>query len=146
MNSLFIFVRMLAFFVVLALLEVWFFPLPLAFIALFLYHHLYGEQQALLVAFILGFLFDIILIRTLGTTSFLFLILLFATTLYKRKYASGNFIFLAVAIFLSILILEFILYNHIAPAASTTSTFIAILLFRIFSTKENPYESWYRFS
>lgn len=145
MNVL-LFTSTLGFLLVLALLELWFFPLPFAFVALFLWGQLYSEEQAMLLAFLLGFIFDVLIIRSLGTTSLTLVTILFITMLYKRKYASHNLIFLGVAMFLSTLALTFILYKRIAIGESIASTIITIFFVRIFSTRSSQYESWYRIS
>lgn len=140
------FARFFGFILILALSELWFFPLPFCFVALFLWQQLYSQKQALIGAFLAGFLFDIFLIRPLGTTSFVFIVLLFLNTLYRRKYASTNILFLAASMFVSTFVLELFLYKNIAIAASITSTLITVLFAHIFSTKENRYESWHRIS
>ena len=140
------FVRILCFFVIIALLEIMLVPLPFTFIALFLWQQLYSKEEALVLAFLCGFLFDIFFLQTLGTTSMLFMTLLFAIVLYKRKYQAHNIIFVGVAVFLSILVLEFFLRRSIVLLPSIISVAIAIILARAFSTSGKQYESWYRIS
>ena len=126
-------------------IEVLFVPLPLAFMALFMLLFFYNEEQALLFAFAAGFLFDVLLLKPFGSTSILFLLLLFVTVLYKRKYAKDNLFFLVFALVANIIVLEFVLYGHIALAQSIGSAILAMILVkRFFSTPK--YESWYRIS
>lgn len=139
------FVKVSLFLALLVFLEVLLIPLPLAFIALFIWLLFYDEGEALCLAFITGSLFDVLLLKTLGTTSLLFLVLLFVTVLYKKKYAPDNLIFLAIAAFVSVLILEFTLQHHVVLAPSLVSSMLVVFFAKRFFAR-SKYESWYRLS
>ena len=126
-------------------IEVQFVPIPLAFIALFMLLFFYDEEQALTLACIAGFFFDVLLVKPLGSTSLFLLVLLFVTVLYKKKYAHDNLFFLAFALIVNILILEFVLYGRIALTQSITSSVLVMVLARLFFATPK-YESWYRIS
>lgn len=130
----------------LALFELWLFPLPLCFIFLFLWQLLYSKEEAMVLAFFAGFVFDLLLLRTLGTTSILFITLLFLIFLYKRKFQTDNVLFVVASTFVSFLILEFTYRGVIDVAAALFYTVITLILVRLLFKPKTAYESWYRVS
>lgn len=138
------FARLVFFIIMLSLLELFFVPLPVVFITLFLFFHFYDEEHGLVLAFVVGFLFDILLLRPLGTTAMLFMILLFITSLYRRKYEATNIFFLGMMIFVSILVLEFTLTKTIAIQIGLFGMVVTMIIGRFFVPTTQKYESWYR--
>lgn len=140
------FTRNIIFIFVLACIEFFFVPLPFAFIGLFLWQQFVSENEAFILAFITGFLFDIVDIRVFGTTSLLLTIMLFVSSLYKRKYTTSNLFFLAIVTFIDVFILEYMYAKQISIFPSIASMLILVITVLLFSKSTKHYESWYRFS
>lgn len=98
----FIFKLFLLFF--LAFIESVVFFLPLTAVALTLlaiYEENPGQGDVFGLSFLAGFLVDLLQVRTLGTTSVLFLLIVFLIFLYQRKVTGKNPLFVGLAVFLS---------------------------------------------
>lgn len=139
-----VFARLVFFIIILCLLELFLVPLPLVFIALFLFFHYYNKEGGIILAMIAGFLFDILLLFPLGTTPMIFMGLLFLPTLYRRKYEATNLFFLAVVVFISILVFEFILSRTIAISSALFGMIATVIVGRFFVPSPPKYESWNR--
>ena len=135
--------QVIAFLLFLALSEVLLVPFPFALMFLVIWQQLYSESDALVYACIAGIFLDIFFIRTLGTTSLIFMILLFTLTLYKRKYSSENILFVACSMFLSVLFIEYLFTRTIAPLTALVSGAITVILTTLIAKSRSKYESWY---
>jgi rod shape-determining protein MreD len=140
------FIKLLGFFVVLVFLEVTLVPFPFSFVALFLWVQFCEESEAFLLAFIVGLLFDLLLLRPLGESSLLFLLLLWLTTLYKRKFQHQNIIFLSLLAFLCLSAIELFYKGSFPFVRAFLGAVFTLILARMHFKTEEKYESWYRLS
>lgn len=131
---------------ILALLELLFVPVPLAFLLLLLWSQFAHEEEALILAFMLGFLFDIALLRPFGTTSTLFMALLFVALLYKRKFQTTNAFFLTLLTFVSVLVIEYTYQRTVMVFFGLIVSIITVVVARVLFPEKLRYESWYRVS
>jgi len=122
-----------AFFVLVSFIELVLVPFPLTFIALFLWQQLYNNEEALVFAFLTGFIFDILLIRPLGITAICFMVILFITMLYKRKYHDRNAFFLGVIVFLSMLALDYMYAKNTHIFTSIFGALLTVILAKVFA-------------
>lgn len=138
--------RTLILFVLLALMEIFLVPLPFVFIAIFLWVLFINEYEGLILAFTVGFLFDLFFLKPFGTTAISYLLVLFILTLYKRKVRTGNIVFLTIGSLASFFTIEYILRGGVSFAPSVFATIIVLFLTRLLFKEETQYESWYRLS
>lgn len=138
--SLVVFIGLLSF------VEIFFVPMPLVFIALLLWILFISQWQALFLSFLAGLLFDILLLQPIGTSSIVFLILLFLMILYKKKFQSNNIVFLFAATFLSVLAIKYIYIGVLTLSLPVTAGLVTMFLYRLFFVKESSYETRYWFS
>lgn len=134
------------FFIMLTFAEALLIPFPLVFIALFLWAQFRSEEEAFFSVLLCGFLFDVLFLRTFGTTPLLFLILLWLTMLYKQKYSAHNIIFLGLAAFVSIGIIEYSYQSSMLWVHATLGMILTLFLAKVHFKMENSYEPWYRVS
>lgn len=136
------FAKLLLFLILLVFIEIVFVPFPFAFIALFLWAQFRSEEEALILALISGMLLDLFLLRPMGVTSLLFLILLWFTMLYKRKYRRYNRIFIAVFAFLSLLVIEYFYQSSFFLLRAGGGAVLVLLLAKMHFKMEDMYEAW----
>lgn len=132
--------------IALSFIELFFLPLPVTFLFLFLWSQFASRSEALFSAFIGGLFFDILLLRPIGTTSLLFLVLLFVGFLYQRKFQTENPLFVTILAFVSFLVLEFSYTGVVTVGPLCFYAILTVVLARIFFKRQTIYESWYRFS
>ncbi|MBI2036703.1 hypothetical protein HYT17_03675 [Candidatus Microgenomates bacterium] len=130
----------------LALVEIFAVPLPLVFIALFLWVSFINQYEALILGFMIGFVFDLFFLKAFGSTSIFFLLVLFVLTLYKQKVRMGNIVFLTFGSFVSFFVIEYMLGGGVSFAVPLLSTIIILFTVRLLFKEEAQYESWYRLS
>lgn len=126
-------IQILLLFLLLCFIELVLVPFPLVFIALFLWQQVQSEKEAVVFAFAAGFLFDILLIRPLGSTAMLFMIALLLTILYKRKYHPKNALFLGTIVFVSVVVLDYFYTQHIHMSQAVFAAILTVFLARVFS-------------
>jgi|ERR1035437_5131136 cell shape-determining protein MreD len=119
-------------FLLLALiLEVTLTTIPLLFLILLCLIVLFKEKWLFIAAFVLGALFDLLLLKTLGTTSAFLVLFLFLVLLYQSKFeiATGYFVIIA-SFFGSLLFLFISGYTHLIIIQAILSSIIALVLFK----------------
>lgn len=131
---------------ILGYIELFLYPLPSAFIVLLLWSQFGSEKEALILAFLTGLLFDVVLLRTIGTTSLLFTTAIFIATLYKRKFQRENFFFLAVLSFGMLGFIEFTYRGSFSFFPLAAYTVLTLILARVLFVTVIPYEPWNRVS
>jgi hypothetical protein len=81
-----------------------------------------------LTVFLTGFLLDVLMIRPLGQTSVIFLVLVFLISLYAQKFTPTHLIFFAPMAAFSILIYQMIFQKGIALVNFTMVFILAIVI------------------
>lgn len=111
--------------------------IPLVLDVLLVSFVLSRDSWVFLASFLLGILLDIISLRLIGTTSIVFIILLFILTLYEKKFEVKTvyFVFLS-SFFGSLIFLIVFRYDYVLQQAMISS-FIAVLIFKIFGKSNN---------
>ena len=74
--------------------------LPLALILLAVFYAVKREMWLFIAAFFAGILLDLILVRTIGTSSLFFVIFLFVEEIYGRKFETQTLPFILLAAFI----------------------------------------------
>lgn len=93
-------------------------PIPLAMLTLTILSIYSEKQSTFLLAILAGIFLDILQVRIVGTTSLVFLVIVFVIFLYKRKLATKNPVFIGIAVFLSTIFYSFLIYQEFILALS----------------------------
>lgn len=110
--------------------------IPLVLDVLLVSFVLSRDSWVFLASFLLGILLDIISLRLIGTTSIVFIILLFILTLYEKKFEVKTVYFVFLSSFFGSLIFLIVFgYDYVLQQAMISS-FIAVLIFKIFGKIE----------
>lgn len=86
-----------------ALVEATSLALPLTLLLIVLMAIQRDDQLPLVFGFLAGVMVDFFSVGTIGQTSLIFLLIVTAIMVYKRKFQSGNILFVFFAIFLSLI-------------------------------------------
>ncbi|MDP3726861.1 MAG: hypothetical protein Q8Q96_00930 [bacterium] len=110
--------------------------LPLAFILLVVFYALKRETWLFIAAFFAGILLDLILVRTIGTSSLFFVIFLFVEEIYGRKFETQTLPFVLLAAFIGsifyLLIFHFmILGQTLIFQQSIVTSMLALGVFKL---------------
>lgn len=73
---------------------------PIMLVLLLLLYIEYRSEEVFFIAFFLGLLLDMLVVRTIGVSSLFFLTFLFVVFLYQRKFEIGSPLFVFLALFL----------------------------------------------
>lgn len=111
--------------------------IPLVFLTLFVYFVLFSKANLFLIAFLLGIILDVVLLRQIPLTSALLIIGLFVPTLYKRRFEASNIFFISIFSFLGSLFFLTVYQADYPILKSILSIFIAVLLFEFFKMKSS---------
>lgn len=103
--------------------------LPLVLVVLLCLTIIRRDAMVFPVAFIAGFVLDVMAIRTLGTSSIFFTVMLFLILLYQRKYEINSYPFVGAAAFLGSLGYLVILGYQSWFIQSVLSGIVALSLF-----------------
>ena len=90
----------------LAILQGAFLPINLVLLTVLVWSIVKQSRDSLLVAFLAGVFLDMAVFLPLGSSSLIFLLVVFFVTLYSRKFDPSHPAFLAIFIFISV-----VLYN-----------------------------------
>lgn len=127
-----VYFQLFLFSTILIFIELLFLPLPFFLVAMLLWSIYVAEDYALITAFIGGILYDILLLRPIGYTSFLLLMLLFVAIVYKRKFQSTNFLFLVFWSFVSSIIFVYFNIHAVMWGVGILCAGITLFLARLF--------------
>lgn len=109
--------------------------IPFAIALLVVATVVFKKSWVFFAAFGLGLFLDLILIRPLGYTSLVFAIFVFLIRLYERKFETQTLAFVFISSFLGSLIYLLIFSYNQAFIQSLVNSLIAVLLFKILSSK-----------
>lgn len=105
--------------------------LPLVLICLLGLTIFKRKAVVFLIAFLVGIILDILIVRVLGSTSIFFLIFIFLILLYQRKYEINSYPFVAVATFLGSLVFLFVFNRGNLFLDPVFSAVIALVFFAL---------------
>lgn len=112
---------------------VFFLPLTATFLVIVA---LFEEKENVFsLGFLAGLFLDILQVRPLGTTSALFLLILFFTFLYKRKFIGKNPFFVGLAVFLSSFASSFLVMREFEVSLIQALVFAFLALIFLFFFK-----------
>lgn len=103
--------------------------LPLVLICLLCLTILQKSAVVFPVAFLTGFILDIMAVRPWGETSLLFIVYLFLVLLYQRKYEIDSLPFVFVASFSGSLLFLTLFVHHAIIIQSLISAIFAVVVF-----------------
>jgi len=109
--------------------------IPLAVPLLIVCSVIFRKPSVFFIAFILGLLFDLFLLRPLGQTGLFFIIAIFTVFIYERKFEIQTATVVFFSSFLASLIYLMVFKYDNVLIQSFVSSLLAILLFRILSSK-----------
>jgi len=113
-----------------------FITLPLVLDILLVSFVLNRGSWVFLASFMSGILLDIISLRLIGTTSIVFIVLLFILTLYEKKFEVKTVYFVFFSSFIGSLIFLIVFKHDYVLQQGAISSIFAILLFKLFSRIE----------
>lgn len=107
--------------------------MPFIIGALILLAVTFRKNWVFLAAFLVGLIFDILALRTIGTTSLFFIILIFLIFIYENKFETETVPFVFVSTFLfSFSFLIFLGFSNVI-LQSLVSAIVTALIFRLSS-------------
>jgi rod shape-determining protein MreD len=113
-------------------LEVGLTTIPLIFLVLLCLVVIFKANWLFILAFVFGFLFDLLSFKTLGVSSAFLAAFLFLVLLYQSKFEITTGYFVAIASFLgSFLFLLLQGYTNLIILQSISSAIIGLLLFKL---------------
>ena len=115
------------------LLEATVTTLPLVLLALLCLAVARRKSWVFSLAFISGILLDILLVRTVGITSLLFLIFLFIILLYERKYEIRTLPFVVISSFVGTLLYGMVFSLPFLFLQAVLSSIVTSIVFVLFS-------------
>ena len=108
-------------------IEASFTTIPVAFLFLLLLTIFKKSSIVFIVAFFVGVLMDILLLRPLGMTSMVYLLILFLVTLYDRKFEIATTSFIGFSSFFGSLIYLLVFQNQVPILQAIVSAIFAVL-------------------
>lgn len=115
----------------LGIVEATIFEFPLVLIALISFAAIKKDATIFFLAFFSGFFLDMLLLRTFGLTSVVFVTFLFLIMLYQRKFEIGSLYFVGFATFFLSFFYALIFSYSLSLLQATGSVFLAILFFSL---------------
>jgi cell shape-determining protein MreD len=113
-------------------LEVGLTTIPLIFLVLLCLVVIFKVNWLFMLAFVFGFLFDLLSFKTLGVSSTFLATFLFLVLLYQSKFEITTGYFVAISSFLgSFLFLLLQGYTHLIVIQAVVSSVIGLLLFKL---------------
>lgn len=97
---------------------------------------IYQDSWIFAAAFLTGILLDMFLLRTVGTTSIIFIAFLFILSLYEKKYEVKTSTFILTVTFLGSLIYLLIYKHNYVLQQAIVNSAIAVILFKVFGRIE----------
>lgn len=118
---------------------VFFLPLTAAVLALLaIYEKNPAQGEVFGLSLLAGLFIDILQVRTLGTTSTLFLLIVFLIFLYQRKVTGKNPLFVGLAVFLSSLASSYLVMREFEVSLIQALVFAFLaLIFLVFLKPSN---------
>lgn len=114
-----------------AILEATFVEFPLVLIVLVCLAAIKKDATIFFLAFFAGFFLDMLLLRTFGLTSIVFVTYIFLIMLYQRKFEIGSVYFVSFATFFLTFFYALIFSYSLSLLQATGSVFLAILFFSL---------------
>ncbi len=103
--------------------------LPLILLSLLIFFIITRSADVFLMAFLFGMLIDLLTVQRVGVSSVFYIITLFLTSLYERKYSIQTVPYIFIATLISSWLYMFLIWNESQPELALVSALLGIFVF-----------------